>query len=168
MRVQSGIDLESGLQITDLCATRKLWHLDISRRESQKCCRGRGGRFLLRFPFSNGEIMVFEKGHSGGPGRPNGSRNKLSEGFLKALAEDFEAHGVEAIKTVREADPSTYLKVIARLLPKDVHITERPLVEWSTAELVAGIDGLEELMLENRERGAKHADGDDDDTGQIH
>ena len=33
MRMQSGIDLESGLQITDFYATRNLWYLDISRCE---------------------------------------------------------------------------------------------------------------------------------------
>ena len=66
--------------------------------------------------------MVFEKGHSGGPGRPKGSRNKLAESFLKALADDFEARGVAAIVKVREADPSTYLKVIASLLPKEIDL----------------------------------------------
>ena len=30
-------------------------------------------------------------------GRPKGSRNKLSDAFLQALANDFEAHGLVAI-----------------------------------------------------------------------
>jgi hypothetical protein len=34
----------------------------------------------------------------GNPGRPKGSRNKLGEAFIQALAEDFERHGAEAIE----------------------------------------------------------------------
>src|SRR5262245_36762420 len=36
----------------------------------------------------------------GNPGRPKGSRNKLGEAFIQALAEDFERHGAEVIERV--------------------------------------------------------------------
>src|SRR5262245_11937534 len=56
----------------------------------------------------------FEKGVSGNPaGRPKGSRNKLSEEFLSALCADFEEHGVASIVSMRENDPSSYVKVVA-------------------------------------------------------
>lgn len=55
-------------------------------------------------------------------GRPKGSRNRLSENFLAALADDFDAHGVKAIKTVREEDPGKYLSVVAQLVPKETDI----------------------------------------------
>lgn len=56
----------------------------------------------------------------GNPGRPKGARNKLGEVFVKALLEDFEKGGVAAITAVRLEDPSTYLRVVAGLLPKQV------------------------------------------------
>ena len=33
----------------------------------------------------------------GNPGRPKGSRNKLGEDFIAAVAEDFAKHGMKAI-----------------------------------------------------------------------
>lgn len=65
----------------------------------------------------------FVKGHGlAGPGRPKGSRSKLSEAFLKTLAEDWQEHGLEVVQQVRANDPSTYMRVIASLLPKDVNL----------------------------------------------
>lgn len=53
-------------------------------------------------------------------GRPKGARNKLGEAFVNAMLNDFEAHGNAAIAKVREEDTSTYVRVIAGLLPKEV------------------------------------------------
>jgi hypothetical protein len=41
----------------------------------------------------------------------------LSEGFLDALQVDFEKHGSAVIETVRQKDPTAYLKVVANLMP---------------------------------------------------
>ena len=61
----------------------------------------------------------FLPGQSGNPaGRPKGSRHRISEAFLGALADDFEAHGAGVIQHVRERDPAAYLNVVARVLPK--------------------------------------------------
>jgi len=57
-------------------------------------------------------------------GRPKGARSKLGEDFLKAMQEDFAAHGVTAIAKVRDEKPDQYLKVIASILPKEVDIGE--------------------------------------------
>lgn len=60
----------------------------------------------------------FRAGESGNPaGRPLGSRNKLGEQFVKALAEDFAAHGVDVISAVRRDKPDAYLRTIATVLP---------------------------------------------------
>lgn len=58
----------------------------------------------------------------GNPGRKKGSRNKLGEDFITALAEDFEANGVAVIQAVRDKKPEVYLKVVADLLPKDLNL----------------------------------------------
>ena len=63
------------------------------------------------------ENTQFKPGSNGGPGRPTGSRNKLSEAFLKALCDDFEEHGTETIQKLIEDDPDKYCNVIARLMP---------------------------------------------------
>lgn len=60
----------------------------------------------------------FKEGNPGGPGRPKGSRNKLSELFISTLAKDFEAHGVDVIERLRNEQPAVYANVIGRLMPK--------------------------------------------------
>lgn len=57
------------------------------------------------------------------PGRPKGSRHRLSESFLKALADDFDEHGIAAIERVRAEDPATYIRVAASLIEKVVDVT---------------------------------------------
>ena len=69
----------------------------------------------------------FQPGQSGNPtGRPKGSKNKLTEVFLSAMAEDFAEHGPEAIARVRTDDPAIYLKIIGSLLPRKL-VLEREL-----------------------------------------
>ncbi len=64
---------------------------------------------------------LFRPGQSGNPaGRPRGSRNKLGEAFILALADDFEAHGPEVIAACREKFPGKYLSVVASILPKEI------------------------------------------------
>ena len=50
----------------------------------------------------------------GNPGRPKGSRNKLGEDFIQALAVDFDRHGTETIERVRVRA----LLPISRWLPR--------------------------------------------------
>lgn len=84
----------------------------------------------------------FKPGQSGNPGgRPKGSRNKLQGDFMRALADDFETNGKEAIVRVREADPSTYLRVCASLMPKEVEVS-RPLDDFTDDELRAAVECL--------------------------
>jgi hypothetical protein len=68
----------------------------------------------------------FKPGQSGNPnGRPQGSRNKVSEKLPNALATDFDAHGQEVIEKVRAERPADYLKIVASLVPKQMEIEDR-------------------------------------------
>ena len=65
------------------------------------------------------EDTQFKPGQSGNPaGRPKGSRNKLSEAYLKALADDFERNGVAVIEKLRSERPDIYIGAIGKLMPK--------------------------------------------------
>ena len=80
----------------------------------------------------------FEKGQSGNlKGRPKGARSKLSADFIKALAEDFKDNGASVIEAVRNERPSDYLRVVASLVPKEMHLKIDPLEEMTDDQLIA-------------------------------
>ena len=71
----------------------------------------------------------WKPGQSGNPaGRPKGARSKIAEEFLRALLESFNeakaeggpSAGMEAIRAMRDTDPSGYVKTLAALLPKEI------------------------------------------------
>jgi hypothetical protein len=78
----------------------------------------------------------FLPGNSGYGGRPKGSRNKLGETFIQALADDFEAHGAKAIQECRKKAPHKYLSVIAQLLPKEAKVEISQDIHVSITEFV--------------------------------
>lgn len=87
----------------------------------------------------------FLKGSRHSSGRPKGSRVRLSEKFFAALHDDFEENGVAAIARVRFHDPSTYLQVIAKLMPTKIeHST--PLDGLSDERIAEMIAELEHRM----------------------
>ena len=64
----------------------------------------------------------FKAGQSGGPGRPKGSKNKVTEEFLRVLAADFKKHGKSVIERVRKESPEVYIRLAAQLVPKDIDV----------------------------------------------
>lgn len=89
---------------------------------------------------------AFKPGVSGNPGgRPIGSRNKLQGDFVRELADDFAAHGKQAIIKVREERPQDYIKVIASLMPKEIDVGTK-FASLSDDELAAGIAALQSLI----------------------
>ena len=104
----------------------------------------------------------FKPGNPGGPGRPLGSKNRLSEYFLHELADHFERYGREAIERVFEDRPAEYLRIIASLIPKELILeqTQEETIRWvvsaSPKTLTVpqwreqhGIDSPELLKLDN-------------------
>lgn len=81
-----------------------------------------------------------------GSGRPSGSRDRISTAFLRELAEDFEAHGKSALVKVREGDPSTYLRVVASLQPKEIEV-KAPLSGLDDGKLEQALEMLNALLL---------------------
>ena len=51
--------------------------------------------------------------------------------FVETLARNFEEHGEEAIRIARTEDPSTYLRVISAILPKESDINDDRLKDLS-------------------------------------
>lgn len=74
-------------------------------------------------PLKEYKPWQFKPGNKSG-GRPKGSRNKFAECFLKDFLEDWEKHGTKALRRVRVSDPSSYLRVAAAILPKELNIKE--------------------------------------------
>lgn len=70
------------------------------------------------------EAHVWKPGQIPNPaGRPLGARNRFSEDVVTAFAVDWAAGGPEVIARVRQQDPSTYLRVVASILPKDLLVS---------------------------------------------
>ena len=55
------------------------------------------------------------RGIPGGPGRPVGSRNKLSQDFLGDLQEDWEQHGKDILAIMRAKFPEIYFQSLVKL-----------------------------------------------------
>lgn len=104
--------------------------------------RGPDGRFLT--------------GNNGGK-RPKGSRNKLSEVFLSALASDFQEHGAQAIEALRRTDPKAYLHIIAVVTAKvplaEVNVQNNNLVDQRKVMVVKdhGTDAEWEAKLRRQQ-----------------
>lgn len=91
-------------------------------------------------------LIPWKPGQSGNPGgKPTNARNALNAKFLKELSAEFEQHGKEAIRAVREKDPSTFIKVLAALQPKEVDI-RRPMDDLSDEALDAAYHAAKAIL----------------------
>jgi hypothetical protein len=74
----------------------------------------------------------FAPGKSGNPkGRPRGARNKLTETFLEVVSKDFREHGADAIARLRKRDPSTYLRIVAAIVPRSLILKRESEFDYS-------------------------------------
>ncbi|HEY6701039.1 MAG TPA: DUF5681 domain-containing protein [Pseudolabrys sp.] len=66
-------------------------------------------------------LIPWKPGQSGNPkGRPQGSRNKLSEDFLADLHEAWKAYGRSALMAAAWTEPVSFVRVVASLMPKEL------------------------------------------------
>ena len=79
--------------------------------------------------------VPFQKGMQKIGGRTKGVKNRLSHAFLTALADDFEQHGVDAIKIARVERPVEYVRIVASLMPRELEIMDSRLADLSDEEL---------------------------------
>jgi hypothetical protein len=75
-------------------------------------------------PHMNGngkdKLGRFLPGRQGGPGRPLGSRNRLSEKFLSDLQKVWLKKGAKALDKVADENPEILVRVVASILPKQL------------------------------------------------
>jgi hypothetical protein len=95
--------------------------------------------------------MPWQKGQSGHPGgRSQGSRRKLTDAFIRALARDWQVHGEAVIQRVREDNPATYFRGMLSLVQKDMsvegEIKQAPL---KTEPLSATMAWIEQVLSES-------------------
>lgn len=103
---------------------------------------------------------LFKPGWKGGPGRPPGMRNRLSETFLQALNNDFAEHGAAAIEKVRREKTHVYLSVIASLCPRQLSIERTtPFSDLTDEEL----DQLQRFLSASRAHPVAEIDGKADE-----
>ena len=99
------------------------------------------------------EAHLFKPGQTGNPnGRPKGSKHKLNEDFLKALAADFHEHGPSVIANVRTQSPAVYLKIVAGLQPREVKVTEQKLDDMSDEEVLSALETIRTLKAKIADR----------------
>jgi hypothetical protein len=90
--------------------------------------------------------MVWKPGESGNlsgkPGRPPGSRHKLSEAFIRDVASEWERSGKIVLQRMVKDNPVQFAQLAAGLLPKESAIDVKVAIEskfeqMSHSELLA-------------------------------
>lgn len=67
---------------------------------------------------------------------------------MSALTKDFEEHGAAAVAKVRDEKPADYLRVVASVIPKDIHLglADPPFADLTDDQLDANIRAAAEVL----------------------
>ena len=91
-------------------------------------------------------LVQWKPGESGNPGgKPVNARNALNAKFLKELSATFDKEGKSAIEKVAKEDPSTFIRVLAALQPKEMEI-KRQLDDISDEQLDAAAVAIRAII----------------------
>jgi hypothetical protein len=108
--------------------------------------------------------MPWQKGQSGNPGGlSKGSRRKLSDAFIRVLARDWETHGEQVLRRVRQDNPVAYFKGLLSLLPKDVHL-EGELSADTAVPSYPATEAFFQQFLDERDRKLEAEDAEPVDS----
>lgn len=114
-------------------------------------------------PEQQGAHPPWKPGQSGNPkGREKGSRNKLGEKFLANLVDHWETNGVAALDACLKDSPSSYVKVVASILPKEMTVKVDLYEDLSDAELDSAIKRLARTVLGIEGDGSSEGDASED------
>jgi hypothetical protein len=81
-------------------------------------------------------------------GRPKGSRNKLGEDFIADMHKAWGLYGIQAIAEVVENRPADFLKVVAGILPKEMHVKDDTLDNMSHDDIIDTLAAVRRLIAE--------------------
>jgi hypothetical protein len=113
---------------------------------------GPDAKMTVRGSRNNGEKTgkrmppVEHRFQPGNPGRPKGSRNKLGEAFIEDLHAAWQKHGMAAIEATIKNQPAQFLKVIVRVVPKDLNLHVSPYDNMTDEQLMERLRGLREQV----------------------
>ncbi|HEY1751529.1 MAG TPA: hypothetical protein VGG29_09710 [Caulobacteraceae bacterium] len=97
----------------------------------------------------------------GGPGRPVGTRNRVSARVARMILRDFEANAEEMLPRVRRWFAPQYLQLVGRLLPRDPEGPElEGLSDEEAARMAAELRAALELVEERAASPTGVSDGD--------
>lgn len=106
----------------------------------------------------------FQPGHPKVGGSRKGTRHKLSEAFLKDLAEEWREHGPAVLRIVRAEEPATLVKIVAATLPKEFEINNTSSeAELSDERLDAILSYIDQRLSGLGASGAAPAPDDGED-----
>jgi hypothetical protein len=74
---------------------------------------------------------------AGNPGRPKGSRNRMTNRLTLSLLEDFQGHEEENLARLRRWFFPEYVRLMSRFVPREVAAARPDFASYSAAETAA-------------------------------
>ena len=103
-------------------------------------------------------VGTWKPGQSGNPrGKPLGARTKFIREIVELLGKSWHERGREVVTKVINEHPVEYLKICARLIPRDVHLTQHDAASSLSEEAVNEL--LEQIRKEIAAKKAKLIEG---------
>src|SRR5499427_2014631 len=94
--------------------------------------------------------MTFRQGLSGNPGgNRHRTRHLLNQEFMQALLLHFRQHGKKAIEKVAREQPSSYLKILGLLVPREHKVEHSNAIkDMTTEQIERSIEYIKEQLAQ--------------------